>query len=86
MKEHSFLLDCNMFIGYIAIANSIRLNNNNDYDEQAIAAAQKLQELVQQRNNEIRKELSLNNKSYSAIKIYNYFKNILYNEEYAELE
>lgn len=69
--KKSYLLDYNMFIGYIAIADTIK--NEEDYQEKSVLIAEKLYKL-NSNHKAIRKELSLGYKNFSIPKIYNYFK------------
>jgi hypothetical protein len=70
MKEHNFLLKYNMFVGYIAIANVLK--NNNDAELLAGDIADKLIKI----EDDLNKKLSLEIGSADVSKIYEYFENI----------
>lgn len=72
MKYNSFLLDPNIFIGYIAIANELR--KQDEYIESLLSICEKIKKLEKK---DLRKELSLSVKKCDTKKIYNYFKELL---------
>lgn len=74
MLNESFLLDCNMFIGYVATAYEIKQNEN--YERLTLKFAEELYER-NKNYKEVEIELSLKNKNYTSSKIASYFKNIL---------
>jgi hypothetical protein len=70
MRDSSFLLTPNIFVGYLAIAYRIsELNKFYDYD--------KIAELLYCLTEDDVKDLKLKNKQYSYNNIYNYFYNLI---------
>lgn len=70
MLDKSYLLDCNMFSAYIAIANILKKYNN--YEKLSIKVAEELYKLNYDYK-ELERNLALKNKYYSPIKISNFF-------------
>ena len=71
LEKETHLVDVNIFIGYIAIANELRQFENN-YEKYLMKIGNKLMSLT----NEDLEPLKLTWKSFSVRKIYNYFKHI----------
>ena len=71
LKENTYLLDINIFIGYIAIAHKI------SYDEINKTIVKLSDILITEKVEKDLKEMKINNKIYSAKEIYRYFNNLV---------
>jgi hypothetical protein len=72
MKSNSHLLDCNMFVGYLAISNAMRVLNNYDMIDNIIDALYSIPETDLKK---LKLKNSPNTCNYKEV--YNYFTNLV---------
>lgn len=72
MRDNSFFLEPNIFVGYLAIANELR--KKEDYIESLLRVCERI---ISLKNKDLKKELGLSVKKCDVKSIYNYFLELL---------